>query len=291
MNSSQTYAHLLLALRRVLRSLARLLIRVGIRFDDFAALAQNIFIESAIRDFGYPTLASRERIAAITGLTRSQVDRYIDATGAQLATNETSTDLLVSVLNKWHTTPLYTGPYGIPLELEFSTPTDRCFRSLVALVEPRANPFLVLEELQLAGTVTRSGENRFRAVSRSLLMSVPASPEVIEHVGTTVWRLAETLDYNIESRQGDKRLQRRVNADRGLPIELLPAFEKYVRSKATELLLDLDNWFASRTSGDSNADDRVDAGVDVFLYIEPSGGEAPLAALVTASESKTSTSR
>ena len=291
MSSGEHHQCLLFFLRRVLRSLAHLLIRVGIRFDEFAALAQAIFIDSAIRDLEYPALPSRERIATVTGLTRRQVNRHLDSSANQPSADRTMADILVEILHKWHTTPGYTGPYGIPLELEFSTPPNRCFRSLVELVDPKIDAALALEELQLVDAITQSGNKRFRAVSRSLLMPTPASPHLIEHFGMTLGRLAQTMEYNVESKDGERRLQRRVSADRGLPVELVPAFEKYVRTKATELLLDLDNWLALCASGDSNTGDRVDAGVDVFLYIEPSGEEAPLAALVSASDGKTSTNR
>lgn len=280
MSSTQTHAHLLLALRRVLRSLSRLLIRVGIHFDEFAALAQVTFVESAIRDFEHPGIPSRERIAAVTGLTRHQVDQYIGTNGAQPSADPTTADLLVEILHKWHTTPEYVGPYGIPLELEFSTPPDRCFCSLVTLVDSKVNPGRALKEMQLAGAVTPSGQKRFRPISRSLLVSAPTSPQLIEHFGMTVWRLAQTLVHNIESRNTDKRLQRRVSTDRGLPVEFVPEFESYVRSKAAELLLDLDNWLGSQALDESNTGERRDVGVDIFLYMEPSTVEEPLVTLV-----------
>lgn len=286
MSSRETHKHLLLALRRVLRSLAYMLIRVGIRFDEFAAVAQATFIESAIRDLGHRNIPSRERIAALTGLARSQVDRHIDSNGGQPSAAPTMADILVEILQKWHTTAGYVGPYGIPLELEFATPPDRCFRSLVALVDPTINAARAFEELQLAGAIRRSGEKRFRAISRSLLMSAPVSSQMIEHFGMTVWRLAQTMEYNIELKKGHRRLQRRVSADRGIPVELVSAFENYARTKANEFLLDLDNWLASRAPDDSDVDERLDAGVNVFFYVEPSTKEEPLALLLGASETK-----
>ena len=282
MSQSLTHEHFLVALRRILRSLARLLIRADVRFDEFADLVRGVYVESAARDFSRPCLPSRERIAAVTGLTRRQVDRYIDR--ALPSASPTSADLLVEILQKWHTVPEYVGPYGIPRELEFARPAERCFRSLVTLVDPAADPGAALEELRRAGAIALVGDARLRAVSRSLLMSAPASPRFSEHFGSTLSRFAATLEYNMDPRNSDKRLQRRVTADRGLPLELVPEFEKYARSKATEFLLDLDNWLASRASDDSDSGERLDAGVNVFLYIEPSAKEEPLPSLVNASE-------
>jgi hypothetical protein len=283
-SQSLTHEHFLVALRRILRSLARLLIRADVRFDEFADLVRGVYVESAARDFSRPCLPSRERIAAVTGLTRRQVDRYIDR--ALPSASPTSADLLVEILQKWHTVPEYVGPYGIPRELEFARPAERCFRSLVTLVDPAADPGAALEELRRAGAIALVGDARLRAVSRSLLMSAPASPRFSEHFGSTLSRFAATLEYNMDPRNSDKRLQRRVTADRGLPLELVPEFEKYARSKATEFLLDLDNWLASRAADDADAGGRLDAGVNVFFHMEPPAREEPLAVLVSDSETK-----
>lgn len=280
MSHKQTREHFLVALRRILKPLARLLIRAGVRFDEFADVARGVYVESAARDFDYASIPSRGRVATVTGLTRHQVDRYIDCTLP--STNTTSSDLLVEILQKWHTIPEYVGPYGIPRELEFEGPTERCFRSLVALIDPAADAGAALEELRRAGAVALADDTRLRAVSRSLLMSAPASPRFSEHFGSTLSRFATTLEYNMDARNTVKRLQRRVTADRGVPLELIPAFEKYARTKANEFLLDLDNWLASRVSAEAETDERLDAGVNVFLYIEPRTAEEPLPSMVHA---------
>lgn len=284
MSRKLTHKHFLAALRRILRPLARLLIRADIRFDEFAELARGVYVESAARDFRRPSLPSRERLAAVTGLTRREIDRYVDR--SLPSANPTSADLLVEILQKWHTIPDYVGPYGIPRELEFSSPVERCFRSLVALIDPAADAGYALEELRRAGAVALAGDSRLRAVTRSLLISTPASPQFIEHFGVTLSRFATTMEFNMDPRNRDKRLQRRVTADRGLPLELVPAFEKYARGKATEFLLDLDNWLASQASDDAAADERLDAGVNVFFYMAPPVREQPLASLVSDSDTR-----
>src|SRR6185437_12487448 len=148
MSSSEVCSYLIHALQRALRPLARLLIRFGIRFDEFAHLARGVYVESAIRDgAGISGIPSRARVALSTGVARAYVDNYIDNEGALPLADPTLMRLAVEVLQKWHSTPEYAGPYGIPLELEFDVPADRCISSLVALVTPRANPHLVLEEL------------------------------------------------------------------------------------------------------------------------------------------------
>lgn len=282
MSSNAIPSYLIYALRRALRPIARLLIRAGIRFDEFAHLARGVYVETAIRDgTGVAGVPSRARIAAVTGITRRQVDNYIDNEGALPLADPTLMRLAVEVLQRWHSLPEYAGPYGIPRELEFDAPPDRCIRGLVALVMPKADPRVVLDELLHTGAVVESGGRHFRAVSRSFMMPDAASPQVIEHVGRTLSRLATTLEFNMDPRQPEKRLERRVMADRGLPLELVPEFEKFARSRAVDFLVDLDNWLTRCSSDEQAGDpDRVDAGLNVFLYAEPPAAEGLPTSLV-----------
>ncbi|HEY7888053.1 MAG TPA: DUF6502 family protein [Steroidobacteraceae bacterium] len=269
MSSGDIRSQLLYALRRVLRTLARQLIRAGIRFEEFAELARGVYVETAIRDCIEPKVPSRGRIAGVTGLTRKQVDTYIENDGALPLVDPAlmvMAAMAIEVLHKWHSTPEYAGPYGIPLELQFDTPPERCIRSLVSLVMPTADPRAALEELLRIGAIVPSGDMHFRAASRTLVMP---SLQLIEHFGTTLSRMAATLEYNMDHRNSAKRLERYVSADQGLPAELIPEFEKFARNRALDFLIELDNWLAPYVSDEAESADRVETGVNVFLYADP----------------------
>jgi hypothetical protein len=280
--TSTSGKQLLYALRQVLRPIVRILIRAGIRFDEFAELARGVYVESAIRDgLDHASSLTRARISVVTGVTRQQVNYYIDNDGALPSASPTLAGVLVEVLQKWHTDPQYVGPYGIPLELEFEVSSGRSFRSLVVLVDAKANPGIVLEELLRVGSVTYSGEKHFRAVSRYFMMPEPMSPQQVEYFGNTLTRLAKTLEFNMSPRNSEKRLERFVVADRGLPEEVLPQFASYARDRTSEFLLDLDNWLTPYSSSeDTDPSPRIATGVNVFLYVDPSLDDKPLASLV-----------
>lgn len=280
--TSTSGKQLLYALRQVLRPIVRILIRAGIRFDEFAELARGVYVESAIRDgLDHASSLTRARISVVTGVTRQQVNYYIDNDGALPSASPTLAGVLVEVLQKWHTDPQYVGPYGIPLELEFEVSSGRSFRSLVVLVDAKANPGIVLEELLRVGSVTYSGEKHFRAVSRYFMMPEPMSPQQVEYFGNTLTRLAKTLEFNMSPRNSEKRLERFVVADRGLPEEVLPEFASYARDRTSEFLLDLDNWLTPYSSSeDTDPSPRIATGVNVFLYVDPSSDDKSLASLV-----------
>lgn len=287
LTSLEARKQILYALRRVLRPVVRLLIRAGIRFDDFADLARGVYVESAIRDgANQRRMPTRERVAVIAGVTLHQVDHYIDNDGALPSANPTMSAVLLEILQKWHTDPQYVGPYGIPLELEFEVPAGRSIRNLIEMVDRTVSPGLLLEELLRVGAVVHSGEKHFRAVSRVFMMPEAMSPQQIEYFGSAMTRLANTLEHNMNPRNADKRLERYVIADRGLPAAVIPAFEDYARAKTADFLVDLDNWLVPYSSADSIPSQRVATGVNVFLYVEPSRDEEPLCVLMRRAESQ-----
>jgi Family of unknown function (DUF6502) len=280
--SSDARKQLLFAVRRVLRPIVRLLIRVGINYDEFADVARGAYVESAIRDSEGGAAPTRDRIAFVTGVSRQQVDYYIDNQQAMPAVAPTLARIVTEVVHRWHTDPNYLGPYGIPLELEFDVPHDRCFQSLVSQVDPTASAGQVLEELLRAGSVTHSGERHYRAVSRWFILSEALTPHRIEYFGQALTHLARTLEHNFNLAETDsKRLERFVFADRGLPRQLLPVFEAHARDRTNRFLLDIDDWLAHNGGADSDAaGPRAEAGVNVFLYVDPPSEELALATLV-----------
>jgi hypothetical protein len=285
--SSDARKQLLFAVRRVLRPLVRLLIRVGVNYEEFIDVARGAYVESAIRDRSAGAPPSRDGIAFATGVSRQQVDYYIDNAGAMPTVAPTLARVVTEVLHRWHTDPAYLGPYGIPLELEFDSPQGRCFQSLVSQADPAVSSGQVLEELLRAGSVTPSGEKHYRAIARWFIIPEALSPQRIEYFGESLTHLALTLEHNFNLSEADnKRLERFVFADRGLPRKLLPNFEAFARDRTNRFLLDIDEWFAHSVGFHfDGASSRVEAGVNVFLYMEPPLKQLSLASLVQVARS------
>lgn len=283
MTSSDARKQLLYALRCVLRPIIRILIRAGIRCDEFSELARGVYIESAIRDgvdrAGTP---SRERIALVTGVTRQQIDYYIENEGALPVAQPTLARVAVEVLHKWYKDPQYLAADGAPIELEFEVSSGRSLSGLIKEVDPNVGPGLVVAELLRAGAVAYADEMYFRPLSRSL---IPPETHVyrIECFGAALGRLAETLEYNFNPVNAEnKRLERFVAVDKGLPCHAVPEFESYAKGRADQLLQDLDDWLAPYSnSGTRGFGPRVSTGVHVFLFLDPAATDQEhLSALV-----------
>jgi len=268
---------LLYAYRRVLRPLIRILVRSGVRYDDFLELVRGVYVETAVRDgLGDSRKPTRAKISLSTGVPRRDVDRFIDNDGELPSAPKTLTATLAEILNKWHTDPHFVGPYGIPLELEVRSQKSRSFSELVLAVDPHAPVGDVLEELIRLRTVVWSGETHVRTVSRAFIPNEEMSPAQLEFFGNALTRLANTLQYNMDRRNSEKRLERSVISDRGLPRNLMPVFEKLAREKVSELLVELDNWLSPYSSEGQQGNEFERVGLAVFQFIDPLADKTPL---------------
>jgi hypothetical protein len=261
---------LLYSFRRVLRPLIRILIRSGVRYDEFLELVRGVYVESAVRDgLGDSAKPTRAKITIATGVPRRDVDRFIDHDGALPPAPRTLTKTLAEVLNAWHTDPQFVGPYGIPLELEIRGQKGRSFSDLVRSIDASANPSMVLDELVRLRTAVWSGDTHVRTVSRAFIPVEEMSPAQLEFFGNALTRLAGTLQFNLDRMNTGKRLERSVQADRGLPRDVMPIFEKHVRERVTELLTDLDNWMSPYSAQLKPGDEVQKVGLAVFQFVDP----------------------
>jgi len=268
---------LLYAFRRVLRPLIRILVRSGVRYDEFLELVRGVFVETAVRDgLGDTRKPSRAKVSIWTGVPRRDVDHFIDNDGALPAAPRSLSNTLSEILNKWHTDPQFVGPYGIPLELEVHGQKSRSFNELVGMVDARVDPHEVLEELIRLRTVVWSGDTHVRTVSRATIPVEEMSPAQIEFFGNALTRLANTLQYNLDRKNVEKRLERSVFSDRGLPSSVIPIFEKHVRERVTELLIDLDNWLSPYTAKSQPGAPLERVGLAVFQFVDPVNDVTPL---------------
>ncbi len=285
-NSSRD--QLLYAFRRVLRPLIRILVRSGVRYDDFLDLVRGVYVETAIRDgLGDSRKPTRAKVSISTGVPRRDVDRFIDNDGALPSAPKTLTATLSEILNKWHTDPHFVGPYGIPLELEVRGSKSRSFAELVTAVDPSAPVHDVLEELVRLRTVVWSGDTHVRTVSRAFIPIEEMSAAQLEFFGNALTRLANTLQYNMDRRNSEKRLERSVISDRGLPANVVPVFQKLVRDKVSELLVELDNWLSPYSADGEPGSEFERVGLAVFQFIDPISDRTALGDQVAAESNST----
>jgi len=276
---TETYrAQLVHTLRSVLRPLARILFRAGVRFDEFVELLRGIYVEITIRDaLDTGQKISTGRISILSGVSKRDVDRLISTDDWLRIPKPTDAAALAAVLHRWHTDSAFLGPYGVPLELPLTGQGGRNFTDLVAGSPIAINATNAFEQLLAAKMIAKSGDTHVKVMSRSYVMPEPLSAEMLEHFGSAMTNLASTLNFNMTPSQTSKRLERSVFPDDGLPDELREEFDQFVRDRAQELISDVDDWLAAAARRPiQNPTKRTNTGVSVFQYVAPADQQIEL---------------
>jgi hypothetical protein len=262
---------LLSAYRKLLKPLVRILIRNGVSFSELTEILKYAFVEVAERDFNLPDRrTSQSRIAILTGLTRKEVAKQkaiIDSGGAPNLIGDLNR--VSRVLLGWHTDPLFTGPYGMPLELAFEAAEGADFVGLVRKYSGDMAPRAMLDELLHVGAVERQATGVFKVLMR---VYIPESfdPNALQRLGEVVRDFVDTVEFNIGKRPGLGRFERIVIAEDGLREDLMGAFDALLRAKGQTLLVELDNWLSAQdlTSTAKNRNTRrIRTGVGVYHFV------------------------
>ena len=259
---------LLAAYRRLMRPLVRILIRNGVAYGEFAEVAKEVYIDVAASDFKVPhRKMSQARIAILTGLTRKEVARIF---GNKNSREESPSEVhrVTRVLTGWHTDSLFTGPYGLPLELRFEGNPGLDFVSLVQKFSGDMAPRAMLDELLRIGAVRETERGWYKALTRTYLSKVDA-PEGFELLGTGVSNFVSTIDNNILEQDLEKRnFERHVFADNGILEKDLPRLRAFIRARAQLLLEEVDNWFSQLDKPSSNEKKIIHTGLGIYHYLD-----------------------
>lgn len=268
---------LLAAYRILMGPLVRILLRQGISFAEYAEVAKAVYVEVALKDFKVSgRKATRTRIAVMTGLTRKEVKRVIDEAIKERYELKTSFNRLTRVLVGWHTDPDFTGPYGMPLELQYETaiPAEPTFSELVKRHSGDMSPRSILDELIRVSAVRETDAGWYRVLRRDY---IPEAQGVhnFERAGGVIRNFVNTIDFNMtKSAPGKGRFERQAVADDGIRRQDMPQFDQYLRERCQALLEEIDNWLTKLPKPNPNmGDEIVRTGVGVYHYVTEESDE------------------
>jgi hypothetical protein len=260
--------HLKGALTLMLKPLVRLLIAQGVTHAEFAETAKEVYVESALRDFEVEGKVNKSRVAILTGLTRKEVKNVIDR-----VVTEDNTDKKHSrperVLAGWFNDPVYTGPYGIPLDLPytFSGEDEPCFVELVRRYSGDMAPKQMLNELLRSGSVIEM-EGRYKALRRNYVHEA-LSPKLIRRLGEIGYRVFSTAAKNIDKQaEGSGYFDRQVVADDGCTENVIEMFDRYVKERGQRFLEEIDVWFSTNEKNNIPNAKRKNTGFYMVHYVD-----------------------
>src|SRR5689334_23648150 len=121
------------AVKRALRPLFRILLRHHMSFKAFLDIAKHTYVEIAASEFGIPgKKQSVSRVALLSGLTRKEVQRLLDAPGTDDAETGERYNRAARVVAGWVRDPEFSDADGNPKVLtlqENTTPGRASFAS------------------------------------------------------------------------------------------------------------------------------------------------------------------
>ncbi|HKJ94203.1 MAG TPA: DUF6502 family protein [Gammaproteobacteria bacterium] len=241
--AGSTHEALSRAVRRILRPLVRILLRNGIAYGDFAEEVRRIYVEVAMNEFHVPgRKPSVSRTATITGLTRKEVHRLLEAAGNDDDGALAPQNRAAQVVAGWVRDTDFQDGRGEPRPLSLED-AGGGFPALVRRYSGDMTARAVLDELERVGAVQRLDDGRATLVERSY---VPARDDTakIELLGTDVALLMNTIHHNLDHSGRQARYQRKVLYD-NLPEEYVERFRTQAAERCQELLEALDRELAA----------------------------------------------
>ena len=269
--SDSIKAALLSAFQVLLGPLVRILLRQGISYAEFSEVAKAAYVEIALKDFKVAgRRPTRTRVAVMTGLTRKEVKRVIDEALKDQYEPNAKFSRLGRVLVGWHTDTDFTGPYGLPLELQYENtqPNDPTFSELVRRHSGDMSPRSILDELIRVGAVRETDLGWFRVLRRDYITDATGR-DTFERTGFIVRNFINTVDFNMtKSAPGSGRFERHVFPADGIRAQDLEKFDSYLRDRCQALLEELDNLLTKLPVPNAAKGDKVvHTGVGIYHYM------------------------
>ncbi len=265
--------HIFRACLRLLRPLARVLLRHGVTAHQFGKMAEAAFVAAAddvLRE--QARSASYSRISSLTGIHRhavSAVKAALDADEfALLGSKDYQRNRLARVLGGWFEHPDFTDRDGRPRRLPLQGP-EASFSELVRRFSGDIYPGIILDELQRAGAVRVGPGDSVQAVARRILPAA-SDDESLERMGRVTCDVLTTLERNMVLPEAE-RLFEDSAVSVNFPVSALPLLRRWLDRRGAPLLNDLEGWMAGReSSGGAAAADgsRVRAGVALVMFTD-----------------------
>lgn len=238
------------AVQRLLRPLFRLLLRHGMSYVAFEALARRVFVEVAMQDFALEgRKPSISRASILSGLTRKEVQRLAALPLQADPAHQERYNRAARVLTAWLRSDAFRGPDGEPRPLALDG--DAGFAGLVRRHSGDVPARAVLDELVRVGAVRRRDDHTVELVARAYVPS-QSVPDKLAILGTDVADLIDTIDHNILVGAAAPRFQRKVMYHR-IPADVLPEFRQETARQGQALLERLDRWLQAHDEAQPSA--------------------------------------
>ncbi|MGX1200221.1 DUF6502 family protein [Marinobacter nauticus] len=261
------------ALFRILRPMARLLLRNGIPFGEFSELVKRAYVEAALEDFSDGRRKPTDsRAAVMTGLTRKEVRKQREILAGENPVRETTShaNRASRVVSGWVHDIGFQASNGEPAALAFEG--QGSFSELVRKYSGDMTPRAVLDELQRVGVVSVDVDSGQLHLKQRAYVPTGDSEEMLQIFGEDVSDLVATIDHNLVSGEhGQQPLFQRTLTYNGIPPGVISEWRERAARQSQALLEELDSWLGPHDRGVSGREggESVRTGLSIFYFEEP----------------------
>ena len=262
------------AARYLLIPIARIMIRGGIHWKEFAELAKVAFVQAASQDYGIDgRQTNASRVALLTGLSRREVARVREVIASD---NEQEPDMPESriprLLSAWHQDPEFSDRGGKPRRLD-SDGGKGSFRDLLKCYAGDIPPVALTKELVRLGLVNES-HGKMEVLKRNYTPA-QSDPAILHQAGIALHDHANTIAFNVQAERKDTARFERLVTNLSVSPAVAGEFHVLLEKERQAFLERLDAWLIehenSQPSGPRSKRVRVGAGV-YYILNKPSGG-------------------
>ncbi len=248
------------ALRKILMTLVRTLLRNGMSYGEFDQVARKCYVDVAYRNFvpaGKKQTVSN--VAILTGLNRKEVKKLAELDLGQATPDGRQYNRVVRVLGGWINDPRYLRSDGIPRDLDYDGRDS--FSDLVKRYSGDM-PVAAMQKVLLASANIRfSDDGRVRLMNHAYLPSNDPV-EKLTILGNDTSQLVETIEYNLTAAEDALRFQRKASNAR-VALDSIPEIKQFLQRKGQAFLEEIDLYLSQH---EANDDSGTELSVSVFYH-------------------------
>lgn len=266
---------LTVALYRLLRPLARIMIRNGVSIDAAEEILRKAFVDGAEEDFKLPNRKQTDsRISVLTGLSRKKVAKYRQMTLAEAREQADKFNRAERVITAWLREPDFLDEKGDPRPLPLEGKDS--FSDLVERFAGDVPVRAVADELQRIGNVLMQENGNLRLTVRGYRPK-PLSEEVLEVFGRHAADFFDTLDNNIAAKDSEQLLFEGQVTYSEIPENDVAEYKVLSARLAQRFLEDLDRWLskkkAAAVTNSKQKNNKVRLGFGAYQILSKDDGK------------------
>ncbi len=253
---------------KIFSPLVRILLRNGITYKTAAQWLRWTYVDVANKEFKLSERKqSKSRIAILTGLSRTEVDRLIKSEHPHKTTAIDQYHRASRVLEGWIHDPLYKDEKNQPLSLPFDGPAPS-FSSLVESYSGGVPPRSIKDELLRVQSIEVSASGTI-SLKSTYFVTINDKDTLYQFgmLGFATNTLIDTIDYNMYQCPDPKKTHLQLIASNdNIPIDILDDIKQKLQDYGRKCVVDADSYMYEKTSEQLSPERVKRAGISVYYF-------------------------